>query len=40
MINNEIYIKLLSQGMYSKDLIKKNMAGDLTVFDNFEHQNP
>lgn len=32
LINNEIDIKLLSQGISSKGFIEKNMADDLTVF--------
>lgn len=31
-INREIYIKLLSQDIYSKDITEKNTADDLNVF--------
>lgn len=32
MINREIYIKLLPQDIYSKDITEKNTADDLNVF--------
>lgn len=32
MINREIYIKLLSQDIYSKDITEKNTADALNVF--------
>lgn len=32
MINREIYIKLLSQDIYSKAITEKNTADDLNVF--------